>query len=400
MWESNVKNLEELEVRKQELEALSPVKRSLTRRVSPFNSNLILVFSILAITLIYPYVIGPSLLAALPDQYELWGYLLTFLCALSLSLYGTPRAREAALRYSIVDKPDGRLKVQRNPVPYLGGIAVYLAFLLTVSLTFQFDQRVLGLILAGSIVVLLGLFDDLGAVTPQVKFLGQCIAVIVLIKSGIVIEIGILPGWLQLILTVVWLIGIINAVNIIDIMDGLAAGVAFFASLVLFWVAYRNGADMIATLTLGLAGSLLGFLKYNFRPAQIYLGDTGSMFIGLMLGALAMIGSYSRENLPALLAPVLILGVPIFDTLFVMYLRWRKGRSMFLGSKDHYALRCRTLGWSVKQVVVVSYIATVILGLIALWLEQASPLQSVVVLLALGLGALAIAWRLSQVKME
>ncbi|HWP49437.1 MAG TPA: MraY family glycosyltransferase [Candidatus Limnocylindrales bacterium] len=368
---------------------------------NPFNINAILIFSISVITLIYPQLSGHSILSTLPDQYELWGHLLTFLCALFLSLYGTPRAREAALRYNIVDKPDGRLKVQKHPVPYLGGMAIYLAFLLTISLTFQFDQRVLGLILAGSMVVILGLFDDLGALTPQVKFLGQCLAVVVLIKSGIVIEIGIFPDWLKLTLTVFWMLGIINAINIIDIMDGLASGVAFFASLILFGVAYLNGADMIATLTMGLAGSLLGFLRYNFQPAQIYLGDTGSMFIGLMLGALAMIGSYSSENSLALLSPVLILGVPIFDTLFVMYLRWRKGRSMFLGSKDHYALRCRALGWSVKQVVLVSYGVTVILGLIALWLiQQTSEVLPTFVLVILGLLTLVVARRLSHVKMD
>lgn len=361
--------------------------------------NPILIF-FLAIALAYPQVVGHSVLSALPDRYELGGYLLTFLCALLLSLYGTPKARQAALRYNIVDKPDGQLKVHRNPVPYLGGIAVYLAFLLTVALTFQFDQQVLGLILAGSIVVLLGLFDDLGALTPQTKFLGQCLAVMVLIKSGIMIEIVILPEWLKVGLTFFWLIGVINAVNIIDIMDGLAAGVAFFASLILFGVAYLNGADMIATLTIGLAGSLFGFLRYNFQPAQIYLGDTGSMFIGLMLGALAMIGSYSSENSLALFAPVLILGVPIFDTLFVMFLRWRKGRSMFLGSKDHYALRCRALGWSVRSVVILSYGVTFILGLIALWLKQASEFQSIIVFLVLGLLTLIAAWRLSRVKME
>lgn len=368
---------------------------------SPFNANLVLVFFISIIALIYPRVFGGSLVSVLPDQYDLWGYLFTFLFALCLSLYGTPRAREAALRYNIVDKPDGRLKVHGNPVPYLGGIAIYLAFLLTMSLTFQFDQRVLGLILAGSIVVLLGLFDDLGALTPQTKFLGQCIAVLVLIKSGIVIEIVFFPEWLKLALSVFWMLGIINAVNIIDIMDGLATGVAFFSSLTLFVVAYLNGVDMIATLTIGLAGSLLGFLRYNFQPAQIYLGDAGSMFIGLMLGALSMIGSYSAGNAWALLSPVLILGIPIFDTLFVMYLRWRRGCSIFLGSKDHYALRCRALGWSVRRTVSASYTVTIVLDLIALWLiQEDSEWLSFFVLLILGLSILVIAWWLSRVRVD
>jgi UDP-GlcNAc:undecaprenyl-phosphate GlcNAc-1-phosphate transferase len=276
---------------------------------------------------------------------------------------------------------------------------VYISFLLTLSITFGFNEKVLGITLAGSILVIVGLFDDMQAVTPGVKFLGQLVAILVLIKSGIRIELIALPEWLNVPLTLLWIAGIINAVNIIDIMDGLAAGVAFCASLILAIVSSLNGNSLIAVLTLALAGSLLGVLKWNFHPARIYLGDTGSMFIGLMLGSLTMIGSYSDYNDFGFVAPVLILGVPIFDMLFVMYLRHRKGISMFLGSKDHYALRCLKAGLTVRQTVLFSYLATLILGGVALWIMYASPRTTMLILAGLLCAVVLIAWKLSRFEM-
>ena len=335
----------------------------------------------------------------LPPTYIAIKYGLTFLLSAGLAWWTTPLARNAALRYNIVDKPDGRLKDHTQPTPYLGGIVVYISFLLTLSFTFGFNEKILGITLAGSVLVIIGLFDDMQAVTPGVKFLGQLVAILVLIKSGIRIELIALPEWLNLPFTVLWIAGIINAVNILDIMDGLATGVAFCASLILFIVSVLNGNTMIAVLTLALAGSLLGVLKYNFEPAQIYLGDTGSMFIGLMLGSLSMIGSYSNSNSLGFVAPVLILGVPIFDMLFVMILRYRKGISMFLGSKDHFPLRCRKIGFSVRQIVLISYTATLLFGGIALWIMYATPFATIWILLGVGVTVLTIAWRLSLVDM-
>ena len=289
-------------------------------------------------------------------------YLLTFVLALLLALYGVPLARRAALQFNIVDRPDGRLKQQTEPVPYFGGLAVYLAFLVSLALTFEFRQDVLGLVLGGTLMVMLGLIDDFGVLKPWPKFIGQLIAVFVLIRSGIRIEIAAFPEWLDLLLTVVWMIGIINAINIIDVMDGLAGGVSVVACLWLFVVAVVNQDTMVAVMVSALAGSLLGFLRYNFHPASIYLGDAGSLFVGLMLGALAMVGKYTAVNPAALLAPVLILGVPVFDTLFVMYVRWLRGIPVFLGSHDHFALRLRRWPLSVPRVVVISYAAALLLG--------------------------------------
>ncbi len=327
-------------------------------------------------------------------------YGFTFLLAFSLALYLVPRLRDAAIRMNIVDKPDGKLKTHQQPVPYLGGLGVYLAFLLALALTFEFDREVLGLILAGTIVLILGLIDDFRALTPGVKFIGQIMAAGVLIKSGIYIKLVFLPIWATIPLTVLWVVAVTNAFNIIDIMDGLSSGVAFCASLPLVVVAFVNGRLMIAIVTLALAGALLGFLRFNFHPSQIYLGDTGSMFIGLMMASLAMLGSYTGANILAAICPGIILGVPLFDMLFVMYIRWRRGVPVVLGSPDHFALRLRKWRLTTPQTVMVSYVATLVFGAVALGLMHL-PLQPAAVLLGtLVLGLLVAAIALKRIDMK
>jgi UDP-GlcNAc:undecaprenyl-phosphate GlcNAc-1-phosphate transferase len=293
-------------------------------------------------------------------------YVVTFAVATVLSSVLTPRLREAAIRFGIVDRPDGNLKTHREPIPYLGGLAIYLSFLLALALTFRFGEQVLGILLAGSIVVILGLVDDLGQLGPWTKLAGQLVAVLVLIKSGIYIQLTILHPAAAVALSVIWMLAVINAFNLIDIMDGLSAGTAAVAAGTLLVVAELNGNATAAVMLAGLAGSCSGFLRYNFEPARIYMGDTGSMFLGLLLGALAMDLAYTDRNPIAALAPALILGVPVFDMMFVMYVRRRRGLPVMLGSPDHVALRLRKWRLSTRQTVVVSYGATASLGLAAL----------------------------------
>jgi len=323
----------------------------------------------------------------------------TFLLAFALSLYLVPRLRDAAIRMNIVDTPDGKLKNQRRPVPYLGGLGVYLAFLVALAVTFRFDQEVLGLILAGTIVLLVGLVDDFRALTPGVKFIGQLLAAGVLIKCGITIKLVFIPAWISIPLTVLWVVAVINAFNLIDIMDGLSGGVAFCATLPLIAVAFINGRMMIAIVTLALAGALLGFVRFNFHPSQIYLGDTGSMFIGLMMASLSMLGSYTGENILAALCPGVILGVPLFDMLFVMYIRWRRGVPVVLGSPDHFPLRLRKWRLTVPQTVGVSYLATLIFGAVALGMMQLSLVPAAVLLSGLALVVLVVGLWLKRIDM-
>jgi len=327
-------------------------------------------------------------------------YGVTFVVACSLALLLTPKLREAALRFGIVDRPDGQLKQQREPVPYLGGLAIYLAFLLAVSLTIPFDRQVLGILLAGSIVVTLGLVDDLGRLGPWTKLAGQLVAVLVLWKAGVFIQLTFVPPVLALVLTAVWMLAVTNAFNLIDIMDGLSAGTATVAALTLLVIAEINGNGTAAVLLAGLAGACLGFLRYNAEPARIYMGDAGSLFLGLSLGALAMDNAYTARNAVAAVAPGLILGVPLFDMLFVMYVRRRRGLPVMLGSPDHIALRLRKWRLTTRQTVASSYAATALLGACAIAMMLLPAGGAVAVLGVVAVAALGIALLLRRIDMS
>lgn len=326
---------------------------------------------------------------------------LAFGLALVISLYSTPLMRKAAIRFGIVDRPDGRLKNQKEPVAYLGGIAIYLSFLLALTATLRFDSTdVLGLLLAGAIVVILGLVDDFGVLSPGAKLAGQVVAVLTLMNSSIFIKLGFLPVGVAIALSFLWLLAITNAFNIIDVMDGLAAGVAAAAAAILFVISIFDGRGTDAVLLAALCGSLAGFLRSNFEPARIYMGDAGSLFIGLMLGALAMNGSYTSRNVVASLAPVVILGVPVFDMLFVMYVRYRRGLPVMLGSPDHFALRLRKWRLSTRQTVLTSWGVTFALGLLAIGMMLSSAGWAASILAGIVLSSIAVGVLLRRIDMR
>jgi UDP-GlcNAc:undecaprenyl-phosphate GlcNAc-1-phosphate transferase len=293
-----------------------------------------------------------------------------FLLSVAFGLYFTPLIRKAALQLGIVDRPDGKLKRQEDAIPYLGGIAVFMAFLFTVGVFTDFGLETLGLLLSGSIALMVGLIDDFGALSPIQKLLGQTLAAVVLIKSGIYIRLEFLPIWVAIPLTVLWILAVTNAMNIIDILDGLAAGVSVIAALSIAIANFMAGRFAVAFLSIVLAGAILGFLRHNFHPAKIYLGDAGSLFIGFMLAALSMNAGYTRANLLAVASPVLILGIPLFDLALVMWIRWRNGIPMMKGSPDHFALRLRRLKLSVRETAVTAYIVGVLLSGVALLMSQ------------------------------
>ena len=278
--------------------------------------------------------------------------------------------RKTALHLGIVDKPDGSLKKQEDATPYLGGLAVFMAFLFTVGVLTDFGPEILGLLLSGSIALLVGLLDDFGAMTPTQKLLGQTLAALVLIKSGTYIKLEFLPVWIAIPLTVLWILAVTNALNIIDILDGLASGVSAIAAASIAIANFMAGRSAVGFLCIVLAGSILGFLRHNFYPAKIYLGDAGSLFIGFMLAALSLNAGYTRANLLAVVSPVLMLGVPLFDLSLVMWIRWRNGLPVMKGSPDHFALRLRRCKLSVRETAITTYIAGVILSGAALLMSQ------------------------------
>ena len=239
-----------------------------------------------------------------------------------------------------------------------------------------------------------------GQLGPGTKLAGQLVAVWVLIKSGISIELFFLNPYVALVISVLWLLAVTNAFNLIDIMDGLSAGNACVASLTLLVVADLDGGVMTATLLAALGGSCLGFVRYNFVPARIYMGDAGSMFLGLLLGALAMDNAYTQRNVVGALAPALVLGLPLFDMLFVMYIRHRRGLPVMLGSPDHIALRLRKWRLSTRQTVLLSYAVTGFLGAAALAITLLPLAAALCVLAAVVVAALGSALWLRRIEMS
>jgi len=325
---------------------------------------------------------------------------LSFIVALGVSLALTPWIARTARAMGMVDRPDGGLKNQEEPVAYLGGLAVFVAFLVGFSPFYELDRQILAILLGGTLVVLLGFLDDLGNLGPSTKLLGQALAVLIVMKAGVAIKIVFLPPLITYPLSFVWLLGMTNAFNIIDIMDGLASGVAAIACFFLFIIAMSSGQTGVAFMILALMGALLGFLRFNFQPARIYLGDAGSLFIGFMLGALGMVGIYARANPVAVLAPVLILGVPIFDTLLVMTIRWMRGHNPLKGSPDHFALRLRRWRLTVGQTVLLSYGVSFLLGAVSLVMVYGNEKLDTGALFAVSLGLMLSALWLWKIDMN
>jgi UDP-GlcNAc:undecaprenyl-phosphate GlcNAc-1-phosphate transferase len=276
----------------------------------------------------------------------------TFILSFLLTIYGTPLAQRVAFRYQLLDQPDGKLKQHARPVPYMGGVIVYFSFISPISLVFAFNQQLLGILFASSILLLVGLFDDFKALTPGIKFLFQIVATYILLKSGIAIDLIFFPHWLDLGLSFFWILTVVNAFNIIDIMDGLAASIGAMCALTIFIISLYTSDFLISILSISLAAALLAFLKFNWEPARIFLGDAGSMILGLIIGSLTMMVSYTQFNKLAFVSSLFILGIPLFDLTYVSLLRVMKGKMPFWGSPDHFALRLRKKkNWSSRQTV-------------------------------------------------
>ena len=324
----------------------------------------------------------------------LWLYALTFVGAITLSLLLVPAVREYAQRKEITDQPGGH-KSHSAPVPYLGGVAMVLAFSaamfvgVVVRRSSQFDGRevrlTIGNLLAQGdglvrelIVVLglalifsaMGLIDDLRGLSPWLRFaVGLGIAV-TLVAYGIRLQ-SPLPDAADVLLSVVWILGITNAFNLLDNIDGLAAGTAAVAATIFFLIALFNDQDYSALLAIGLAGAMLGFLRSNFHPATIYMGDAGSLFIGFLMAYLGLKMRTTVTEIPQLFAPLVVLGVAVLDTTMVVVSRLRRGVSPFTGGQDHLSHRLRRLGLSVRRSVSTLLLASVALGGLAVALSDA-----------------------------
>lgn len=284
--------------------------------------------------------------------------------------------RAFALRLGMVDLPGPR-KVHRTPIPLLGGLAIYAAVVIAVLLAFQGPARaqIAGILIGATLVAAVGMLDDRGLLHHQVKlFVGMPLAAGILLLSGIRAQVfstllgGTIGGALDAALTVLWVVGITASFSILDHMDGLCAGVAAMSSVFFALLAYLNGQTLVTTLAAAVLGASAGFLRWNFKPAKIFMGDGGAMFLGFLMATLGL--KLRMENAPHLsswLAPVLILGVAIFDTTLVTISRVRRGLLPFATpGKDHAAHRLSNLGLGHRGAVLTLYLLGALGGSAAL----------------------------------
>ena len=293
-------------------------------------------------------------------------YLIISVVAALIAFVVTPATLMAARRFRMTDQPGPR-KFHLAPVPVLGGIAIWAAIVGTLLLFGDGQElRELAAICAGgTLIALLGLLDDRVSLGPRGKLFGQVAAMLLISLAGIRVSL-FSDTWINLIVTILWGVFVINAINLQDNMDGLAAGISAVAASVFFVLAVLNGQVMVASLAAALLGACLGFLFYNFQPAVSFMGDTGSMLLGIALAVLGIKLTFPTvPHSQAWLVPLFVLGVPVFDTLLVVISRLRRGKPWWQGGVDHTSHRMVQLGLSHRRTTIALYLVTAILGLVA-----------------------------------
>lgn len=333
-----------------------------------------------------------------------------FLGTLVASFALTREVRRLATKWGVVAWPTEQRHVHSAPIPRLGGVAIYAAFVAGTLIALFIGSRypglawtlglanqtksLLAMLTAGTLVFGVGVYDDLRSASAAAKFSVQAIAGALLFFGGLrILDVPVLfganhpVGWLLgLPLTIVWVIGITNAFNLIDGLDGLAAGSALFSTLVVFVVSLVSGASLVVVISAALAGAILGFLRFNFNPATIFLGDSGSLFIGFMLSALALQGAQKASTAVAVAIPVVSFGLPILETALSVLRRWLSGRPVFTADREHIHHKLLELGYSHRQVVIVLYAVSAVFGLLSLFLLWPSGRTVGLVLTVIGIG--------------
>lgn len=332
-------------------------------------------------------------------------YLLVFGFALLSSFVLTRNVRNLATTRGWLAAPAQDRHLHARPLPRLGGVAIYLAFLISTSIGFLANYRYPGLVspdawrslltilVPATLIFLLGVCDDIYSLGPYTKFTVQALAAIMLFVGGLrILDLPVLFGARQfgwvvgLPLTILWVIGVTNAFNLIDGLDGLAAGSGLFSTLVVFVVAVFSHSLLVSLLTIALAGAILGFLRFNFNPATIFLGDCGSLFIGFMLSALALEGAQKAPTIIAVAIPVVSFGLPILETALSVLRRLIAGRPVFTADREHIHHKLLEQGLSHRQVVILLYAVSALFALLSLFLLWPTGSTLGLVLAVLGTG--------------
>ncbi|MCU6755642.1 Undecaprenyl-phosphate alpha-N-acetylglucosaminyl 1-phosphate transferase [uncultured Eubacterium sp.] len=321
---------------------------------------------------------------------ELWGPLLV---AFVVAAAVTPAAIKIAPKIGAMDIPKDERRMHKKPMPRFGGIAIYLGIMAALAVFALKDKGITSVMTGCTLIYMLGLIDDLKDLKPLVKLCGQIVCATVVYIMGVRIEFitnyfG--PGNMAFgdvacfIITVLWLIAITNAVNLIDGLDGLAAGIVAISALCIGYVAYIHGQYVPTLAMMAIAGAALGFLPYNFNPAKIFMGDSGSELLGFSIAAVSILGTVKSATIVVVIIPALVLGLPIFDTVMAIFRRLAKHQSIGTADKDHLHHRIMKAGFGQKRAVMILYCISGIMGIVAVLYSRGLTVEY------LGLTAVAI----------
>ncbi len=326
-------------------------------------------------------------------------FLLMAASALVFAIGSTPLVRFAALHLGILDQPSAR-KIHRSPVPLMGGAAIYFAFIAALAIWSErsYVNEVVGIFVGATLVSLVGAIDDSRGLGSYLKLLLQTAAACILILSGV--QVRLLGGVPDLLLTLLWVVGITNALNLLDNMDGLSAGIATIASAYFTLLAAMSDQYLVGALAAALFGACVGFLVYNWNPARVFMGDTGSLFLGFLLAAVGIKLRFPANSASITwMIPILVLALPVFDTVLVFFSRMRRGDNpLTTPGKDHVSHRLARLTGSQREAVLLCYLITGGTGLASIFLTQANLQEAI----AVGLATLALAffalWKLESLS--
>lgn len=317
-----------------------------------------------------------------------------FIVSFAFTFATTPLVRRFAFKIGAIDIPKDNRRMHKKPTPRIGGLAIIFGFTVATLCFAQPSRQLYGTLAGAAIIAVMGVIDDCKNLPAKLKFVIQIIAALVVVFAGdIKIDVftnpnflsdnpyWVLPEWLSVTLTVIWIVFITNAVNFIDGLDGLAAGVSAIMSISLVFISIRVGEYSIAILGIALMGSCFGFLPFNFNPAKIFMGDTGSTFLGFMLATLSIQGVFKSYAVISFAVPLLILGLPLFDALFAMIRRILRGQSPMTADRGHLHHRLVDMGFSQEQTVFILYAISGVLGITAVLLAESGVLRALLLVI-------------------
>jgi len=318
--------------------------------------------------------------------------------ALILSLASTPAVKWFAHKIGAIDVPKDTRRIHNQPIPRLGGLAIFIGFLLSVIFLVDITSQIQGILIGAVIIVVLGVIDDIISLRAYIKFFVQIIAALIAVYHDVVIEVFSNPfvfsgaelvflDFLSIPITVIWIVGITNSVNLIDGLDGLAVGVSTISSVVMLIIALMVADSNVAVIMAALAGACIGFLPYNFNPAKIFMGDTGALLLGYVLATVSIIGLFKFYAVVSFAAPFLVLAVPLFDTSFAFLRRLVRGQNPMSPDRGHFHHRLLDLGLSQKQAVAILYTVSGLLGLVAVVLVTSDEMRALILLVAIIIAA-------------